>query len=363
VNLAETEAIRLGVIGCGHWGPNHIRAFLSLPGALVVRAADPGADRREHVARTHPGIETSAEVAPLLADPSVDAVVIATPAATHFELVRAALHAGKHVLCEKPLCLDSREADELGLLARRRGLVLMTGHIFLFNGGILKLKELISAGELGRLLYATAVRTNLGPIRHDVNVAYDLAAHEVSIFHHLFDAAPLRVAAAGRGCLSPRNEDVAFLTLWYPDGLIASVTASWLSPKKVREITLVGDRKMATWNDLSAGPVSIYDKGADRLAGADDLPEPWYENFGEFQLAVREGDVTIPRVSPEEPLRRQARYFLEAVRRGDAGVCSADRAAAVVRVLEAVSESLRLDGAPVAVAPASASSAPDGAAA
>lgn len=366
-NGAQANEIRLAVVGCGHWGPNHIRAFLSLPGCRVMRAADPSAERRDHVARTHPGLAMSSDAAGLLGDPSIDAVVVATPASTHVELVRAALAAGKHVLCEKPLCLTSAEADELGDLARRRGLVLMTGHIFLFNGGIAKLRELVSGGELGRLHYATAVRTNLGPVRHDVNAAYDLAAHEVSIFNHLFDAVPERVAAAGRGCLSARNEDVVFLTLWYPGGLIASVTASWLSPKKVREITLVGDRRMATWNDLAAGPVSVYDKGLDRgqdsgrdsgqasvvdksPAGEAAMLEPYYENFGEFQLVVREGDVTIPRVSPEEPLRRQARFFLEAVRRGDAGACDAGHAGDVIRVLEAVGESLRLGGAPVAVA-------------
>jgi predicted dehydrogenase len=333
------EEIRLGVVGCGHWGPNHIRAFLSLPGSRVLRAADPGPERRAHVARAHPGVITSADLAPLLADPDVDAVVVATPAATHVEIVRAALLAGKHVLCEKPLCLAAADARDLTRLARDRGLVLMVGHVFLFNGGIGKLRDLVSGGELGRLHYATAVRTNLGPIRQDVNVAYDLAAHEVSIFNHLFDAVPERVAAVGRGCLSGRVEDVVFLTLWYPGGLLASVTASWLSPKKVREITIVGDRKMATWNDLAPGPVSIYDKGA--------ILEPYYENFGEFQLSVREGDVTIPRVSPEEPLRRQARYFVDAVRSGSADLCDGEKAVDVIRTLEAVSESIRLGGVPV----------------
>lgn len=342
--------IGIGVVGCGHWGPNHIRAFLSLPGATVRRAVDPSAERRAHVAQLHPGVETSADLAPLLADAAIDAVVVATPASTHVDIVRAALEAGKHVLCEKPLCLSSADAEDLGALAARRGLVLMTGHIFLFNGGIRKLRELVADGDLGRIHHATAVRTNLGPIRQDVNVAFDLAAHEVSIFNHLFDAVPARVAAAGRGCLDPRVEDFVFLTLWYPDGPIVSVTASWLSPKKIREITLVGDRRMATWNDLAAGPVSVYDKGADKSTTS----EPYYENFGEFQLLVREGDVTIPRVSAEEPLRAQARHFLDAIRSGIASPCAPDAAADVVRVLEAVTASLAAGGAPVDVAPSSA---------
>ncbi|MFN2377033.1 MAG: Gfo/Idh/MocA family protein [Candidatus Binatia bacterium] len=336
------EDIVLGVVGCGHWGPNHIRAFLSLPGARVTRAVDPGAARREHMEKVHTGLKTSADLGPLLEDGNIHAVVVATPAASHYEIVRAALEAGKHVLCEKPLCLTSRECDDLDGLARRRSLVLMTGHIFLFNSGIVKLRELVTSGELGAIHYATAVRTNLGPIRQDVNVAFDLAAHEVSIFNYLFDAVPGRVAAVGRACLTDRTEDVVFATLWYPGGLIASVTASWLSPKKIREITLVGDLKMATWNDLATGPVAIHDQGA--------RVEPYYENFGEFQLSVREGDVTIPRLSPEEPLRRQAQFFLDAVRSGSAGLCDGEKAWEVVRTLEAMSDSIRRDGAPVDIA-------------
>ena len=336
------EDITVGVVGCGHWGPNHIRAFMSLPGARVTRAVDPEASRRQHMERVHSGLRTSADLAPLLEDEAVSAIVVSTPAVTHYEIVEAALSAGKHVLCEKPLCLSSRECETLTDLARRRGVVLMVGHIFLFNSGILKLRDLVAAGELGGIHYATAVRTNLGPIRQDVNVAYDLAAHEVSIFNHLFQAVPERVTAVGRACLTGKNEDVVFATLWYPQGIVVSVTASWLSPKKIREITLVGDRKMATWNELAPGPVSIHDQGA--------LVEPFYENFGEFQLSVREGDVTIPRLSSEEPLRRQAQFFLDAIGSGSAGICSGERAGDVIRTLEAISESIRRDGSPVTMA-------------
>ena len=329
------------MIGCGHWGPNHIRAFNSLPGARVVRAVDTDPARREHIGRVYPTVQTSLDLSAALDDETVSAVVVATPAATHYEITRAALSARKHVLCEKPLCLTSQQCQALGTLARRQGVILMVGHIFLFNSGILKIKELVAGGELGRLQYATAVRTNLGPVRQDVNAAYDLASHEVSIFNHLFDAVPERVSAVGRACLGGAVEDVVFLTMWYPHGLIANVTASWLSPKKVREITLVGDRKMVSWNDMAPDPVSIYDQGAPI--------EPYYENFGEFQLSGRKGDVTIPRLSSEEPLRTQAQFFIDAIQSGSATICGPERAWEVVRTLEAIDESIRQDGRPTPV--------------
>ena len=333
--------VTVAVVGCGHWGPNHIRAFSSLPGARVTRAVDPDASRREHIQRAYPAVLTSSDLEPALDDDAVSAVVVAAPAATHYEITSAALSARKHVLCEKPLCLTSQQCQALEALARRQGVILMVGHIFLFNSGILKIKELIAGGELGRLQYVTAVRTNLGPVRQDVNAAYDLASHEVSIFNHLFDGVPERVSAVGRACLGGAVEDVVFLTMWYPDGLIANVTASWLSPKKVREITLVGDRKMVVWNDMAADPVSIYDQGAPI--------EPYYENFGEFQLSGRKGDVTIPRLSSEEPLRSQAQFFIDAIKTGSASICGPECAWEVVRTLEAIDESIRQGGRPTPV--------------
>lgn len=333
----------LGLIGCGHWGPNHLRAFMSLPGVRVVWAADPDPARREHVARMYGHVRIAIDHRPILDDPSVDAVIIATSATSHFDLCTAAIQAGKHVLCEKPLCLRSTECLELVTAAKRRGVVLMVGHVFLFNGGILKLHELILQKALGRLYYASAIRTNLGPVRQDVNAAYDLASHEVSIFNFLFDSSPQTVSAVGRACLNTGIEDVVFITLRYPNDILISVTASWLNPKKVREITLVGEKKMVTWNDLAVGPVAIYDKGV--------FLEPYYENFGEFQLAVRDGDVTIPRVSAEEPLRRQASFFIESLAKGSAGMCSGEAAWHVIRSLEAINESLAKGGSPVTLGP------------
>ena len=338
-----STTLSLGLIGCGHWGPNHLRAFMSLPGVRVLWAADPDPARREHVARMYGHVRTAVDHHAVFDDPSVDAVVIATSAASHFDLCKDAIRAGKHVLCEKPLCLRSTECLELVSAAKQRGVVLMVGHVFLFNGGILKLSDLILQQTLGRLYYASAIRTNLGPVRQDINAAYDLASHELSIFNFLFDSTPQTVSAVGRACLNTSVEDVVFITLRYPKDILVSVTVSWLNPKKVREITLVGEKKMVTWNDLASGPVAIYDKGI--------FKEPYYDNFGEFQLAVRDGDVTIPRLVPEEPLRRQASFFVESVTKGSAGICSGERACDVIRGLEAINESLQKDGMPITLDP------------
>ena len=337
-----TTTLSLGLIGCGHWGPNHLRAFMSLPGVRMLWAADPDPARREHVARMYGHVQMAVDHRQVFDDPSVDAVVIATSAASHFDLCKAAIQAGKHVLCEKPLCLRAVECLELVNAAKRQGVVLMVGHVFLFNGGILKLHDLIRQDALGRLYYASAIRTNLGPVRQDINAAYDLASHELSIFNFLFDSSPQSVSAVGRACLNTGVEDVVFITLRYPMDILVSITVSWLNPKKVREITLVGEKKMVTWNDLATGPVAIYDRGI--------IMEPYYDNFGEFQLAVRDGDVTIPRLSPEEPLRRQAGFFIESVAKGSAGICSGEHAWEVVRSLEAIEESLQKGGVPIALA-------------
>jgi predicted dehydrogenase len=330
---------RLAVVGCGHWGPNHIRNFNSLSGVEVRWAVDLSEARRQHVARLYDRVRVTDDLRQALADPDVCAVVVATPTSSHSAVALAALQAGKHVLCEKPLAMTSSECEAMIAVARERRLVLMVGHVFVFNPGIRKLRELVTLNELGHLHYASAVRANLGPIRDDVNAAYDLASHDISIFNFLFDAAPVVVSAVGRAYLKPGIEDVVFITLAYPRDLIVGIEATWLNPKKVREITLVGDRKMATWDDMAAGAVAIYDKGVVR--------EPYYDTFGEFQLLTRDGDVNIPKLDYEEPLRRQARWFIEAIEKGSAGVCSGERGLDVVRTLEAVNESMRAGGAPV----------------
>lgn len=333
----------VAVIGCGHWGPNHIRNFAALQDARVVAAVDADPARLDAVSHMYPGINLFQDYSSVLQDPRIDAVVVATPTSTHYQVVRAALVSGKHVLCEKPLCETSEEGRELVDLAGTRSLVLMVGHVFLFNAGIQKLKELIDAEELGKVNYLSAVRTNLGPIRSDVNAAYDLAAHDVAIFNWLLGGQPELVSATGGCFVQPGIHDVAFISLRYPKNVVASVEVSWLNPKKVRQISIVGSRKMVTWDDLDlSAPVAIYDKGASSI--------PDYRDYGEFlRVSMWDGDVRLPKVVLEEPVKAQDRYFLEAVRKGAADCSDGAFSLGVVRVLEAVAQSLDRAGAPVEV--------------
>jgi predicted dehydrogenase len=340
----DRRRFRLGFIGCGAWGPNHVRNFAALPNAEVVAAADLQEDRLARVKGIVPGIATFTDPAQMLATCRLDAVVVSTPTRTHYDVVRQALAAGAHVLCEKPLCIEAAEADALVRLADETKKLLMVGHVFMFNPGILKLRELVRSGELGeRIYYLFARRTNLGPIRSDVNAVLDLASHDVSIYNFILDATPTEVSAVGKSFLQPGIQDVSIITMQYPNDVIGSIHVSWLDPKKIRDITVVGDRRMAIWDDLATmGPVMVFDKGVTKKPRE-------YANYGEFQLLAREGDVTVPRVPPQEPLKAQAMAFLEALEdptkvRSDGRV-----GAQVVKVLAAINESMARGGAPVKI--------------
>lgn len=337
------STIKIGVIGCGHWGPNHVRVFSQLRESQVVACADLESKRLEAIRELYPHVQPFQDYRQMLQVPELDAVVVASPTHTHFQVVKDALGAGKHVLCEKPLCLSSREAQELVDLARSKKLALMTGHVFLFNTGIVKLKELVRAGGPGRIYYLRAQRTNLGPVRRDVNSVYDLATHDISIFNYILNAQAESVSAIGGSYLQNGIEDVAFITLRYPNNVLAHILVSWLDPKKLREIVVVGDKKMVIWDDLAnAGPITIYDKGVDR-------PQE-YSDFGQFQLLLREGDITIPKIKLEEPLKAQDRFFLECLKDGRLDRNDGAFAVDVVKVLEAIAQSMKSGGTPAAIA-------------
>jgi len=299
--------IRVGIIGYGHWGPNHARVFRSLPECRLVAIADSQGGRLEAARRALPDVTLTGDFHEVLHDPGIDAVVVSTPLVTHFAIVREALEAGKDVLVEKPICYTVREADELIELAESRGRILMCGHIFLFNAGILKLREYIRDGTLGRLYYMSATRTNLGPVRRDVNALYDLGSHDVSIFHFLLDELPKEVTAWGESYLQTDVEDVTFACLEFSRRTLAHMHVSWLNPRKERTLVVVGDKKMAVWDDMQPlESIRLYDKGLSEV--------PYYDSFGQFQLVLRDADILIPKLPASEPLLAQIRHFLECVR-------------------------------------------------
>jgi len=278
----------------------------------------------------------------ILGNSAIQAVVIATPTKHHYSIVKESLLSGKDVLCEKPICDNSAEAAELIDLSAKNGRILMVGHVFLFNAGIRKVKQLIDSGECGRLYYMHSERTNLGPFRNDVSSVWDLASHDVAIFNYLLNAMPKEVTACGGKYLQSGLEDVAFISMTYPDDVLVNVHVSWLDPRKVREITVVGDKKMVMWDDLDmTGPVKIYNREV--------VKEYFYESFGEFHLLAKEGDITIPKVQLCEPLKAQAAHFIDCVLKRSAPMTDGVEAKQVVDVLSAAQKSMKLKGAPVAL--------------
>lgn len=331
--------ISIGVIGCGQWGPNHIRVFSQAPGAQVLMAADPDQRRLAAMSALYPKLATTKNYQDILANNTINAVVVAVPTHLHFKITREALQAGKHVLCEKPLSTSSEESLILKDLARRQHQLLMVGHIFVFNQGIIKLREYIQHGQLGCIHYAHSQRTNLGPFRYDVNALWDLASHDISIFNFLFDAVPITVSARGHKCLGGNLEDLAFATLDYPDNIMVNIHVSWLDPKKIRQITVIGDKKMVTWDDMDAdGPIKLYDKHVEKT-------QVYYATYGEFQLLSKDGSITIPKIAVNEPLKNQAQYFLDCMmQQKPPAVADAGKAWDVVRTLAAISESMNRKG-------------------
>jgi predicted dehydrogenase len=334
----DSKEIGIGLVGYGHWGPNHARVFSQLQGCRLIVVADRDSQRLQVVGRQAPGTMTTTDFDAVIQHPEVDAVVIATPTLTHHSLVKAALLAGKDVLVEKPISYTSNESAELVALARERDRILMCGHIFLFNPGIRKLREYIEQGTLGRIYYMAATRTNLGPLRTDVNALHDLGSHDVSIFHHLLDGRPREVSAWGEAYLQHDVEDVTFACLEYPNRTLCHMHVSWLNPLKQRTLVVVGDKKMAAWDDGSPlEAIRLYDKGP--------MKEPYYDSFGQFQLVLRDADVLIPKLQAAEPLKAQDQHFLDCVRTRQKPLTDGVFAHEVVLALEALHHSLRRGGA------------------
>lgn len=338
--------IRVCVIGGGRWGPNLIRNFHDGERSTVTWIVDNDEAQLDRVAARYRGVRTSPSLDDALAGDDVDAVVVATPTTTHFELTRTAIAAGKHVLVEKPITHDSAQARELIELAEQRGTTLMVGHVFVYNGAVRAAKSYIERGDLGRLYYISMVRTNLGPIRMDVNAAWDLAAHDISIANYWLESTPTSVSASGGSWINAGIEDTVFATLRYPNQVVVHVHASWLNPRKARMITVTGESAMLTFDDMDVQePLRIYDS-----AVSDETTKPAFiDNLASFRASLRNGDITIPRVSLGEPLRSECEHFLDSIEFSQAPLSGGQDGLDVVLALEAIERSQRQKGLEVEV--------------
>jgi predicted dehydrogenase len=337
--------IQLAQIGCGYWGPNLLRNFSANRDCHVRWVAEESAERRAYVEQHHPGVRTTRHWEEVLADEQVDAVVIATPAATHHRLTKQALEAGKAVFVEKPLAMTVAESVELGRLSAAVGRPLMVGHTFLYNAAVRRMKQLLDNGEVGAVFYLYCSRLNLGKVRSDVNAWWNLAPHDVSILLYLLGGElPATVSARGTDYIQPGIGDVVFATLTWANRVTAHIHVSWLDPGKVRQVTLVGSRRMIVYDDVSDDKLCVLDRGVDRIPRLGEGME--YDDFDQYQIQHRSGDIWLPHVEFTEPLRTEAAHFLECVRTGATPLTGPAHARDVVAVLEAGQRSLAAGGQP-----------------
>jgi predicted dehydrogenase len=323
----------LAQFGCGYWGPNLLRNFSSVPGCRVKYVVDASAERRRFVESNFPRSHAIDSCELALADPEVKAVIVATPAGTHFELARKALLAGKHVFVEKPLATKVAEVDELGRLAGEQGLVVMTGHTFIYNAAVRYVKKLVDAGELGEIRYVYSQRLNLGRIRSDIDALWNFAPHDISIIQYwLGDPEPLSVFRQGMDYMQDKVDDVVFLSVVYPKKIMANIHVSWLDPQKVRKMIIVGSRKMVVYDDIADDKIAIYDKGIDRRAVLGENMDFDHPQRAEFNY--RSGDILLPQVKFTEPLRAEAEHYVDCIQNGKEPLTGVPHARTVVSILE-----------------------------
>lgn len=329
--------INIGVIGYGYWGPNLVRNFSETPGLRLVAVADLDRARLDPVQRRYPAITTTTDYRDLLRDPAVDAVAVATPVDTHFELGMAVLRAGKHLWMEKPVAQTADEARQLADLADERGLTLIVDHTFIYTPAVRKMRELIGSGELGRIYYYDSIRVNLGLFQRDVSVIADLAVHDFAILAHLLDEQPVAVTASGINHFPGTPENLAYVTLFYDSGTIAHANVSWLAPVKVRQILVGGSRKMITYDDLEPSEkVKVYDKG---VSFTDDPGQ-----IHEMRVGYRSGDMWAPRLAVTEALRNEGEHFVDCINHRRTPQTSGELGLRVVQLIEAASTSMRRKG-------------------
>jgi predicted dehydrogenase len=330
----------IGVVGCGYWGPNLVRNFKSLPNCHVKAVCDLSEARLKHMKSLYPDVEGTTDFKHMLADKDIDAVVIVAPVKHHFPLAKAALEAGKHALIEKPMAASAEECEELIEIAERMGLVLMVGHTFLYSSPVNKIMEIIQAGDIGEIRYINSRRLNLGLFQKDINVAWDLAPHDISIILHILGEFPQVVNCQGNAHVTAGIEDVTNISLTFSKKRFATIQSSWLEPRKIREMTIVGTQRMIVYDDLQTNEkIRIYDTRVER--------PPHHDTFADFHYSYHYGDSYIPYLKQEEPLGVECQHFVDCIVGGLTPLTSGHKGLELVRILEAASKSLKGKGAPV----------------
>jgi len=344
---AKNDSIGIVLVGCGYWGVNYVRVFSELPNARIAVVCDQREERLRDIQKRFPRVCVTTDLEDALQNPGAQAAVICTGATTHHTLIKQCLQAGKHVMVEKPMTTCSADGEELVKLAAQQSLTLMVGHTFIYNNAVRRVKQCLS--DVGQLYYLYARRTNLGPIRHDVNAVWDLAPHDISIFNYWMDSEPEWVSAVGSRVLhngiatqTHGREDVGFVSLGYPGGVIAHIHVSWADPHKVREMVVVGSRERIVFNDMNPlEAVRIFEKGVS--------VQDEQSSYGEHQLTLRDGDIISPHIEPGEPLRAECAHFIDCIRTGAKPLTSSKEGLDVVRVMEAIDRSMAANGAPMQI--------------
>src|SRR5271165_659099 len=341
LNAGELKKpIAVGVVGCGYWGPNLVRNLKGLPNCNLKAMCDLSEARLRHMRSLYPDVEGMTDYDHMLNGVGLDAVVVAAPVKHHYSLAKASLLAGKHTLIEKPMASSSAQCGELIEIAERNGLVLMVGHTFLYSAPVRKIVEIVQAGDIGEIRYINSRRLNLGLFQKDINVAWDLAPHDISIILHILEEFPVVVNCQGNAHVTPGIEDVTNISLSFRHKRFATIQSSWLEPRKVREMTIAGTRRMIVYDDLETNEkIRIYDVRVER--------PPHYDTFADFHYSYHYGDSYIPHIQQEEPLKVECQHFLDCIDKGTEPLTNGRKGLELVRILEAASASLKDRGAPV----------------
>jgi len=333
--------IRIAQIGCGYWGPNLLRNFVNLSNVEISCVAEISQERRNYIKEKYPNLYVVSDYNNIFSN-RTDAVVIATPAESHYQLAKKMLSNGMHCLVEKPLALKASEAEELINLAKENNRVLMVGHTFLFNAAVRRLREEVKRGTLGRIYYIYSQRLNLGRVRTDVNVMWNLAPHDISILLYVLNEDPVWVRAYGEKYIQENIEDVVFLTIGFESGVVANIHVSWLDPNKVRRMTFVGSKKMIVYDDVEKNKIQIFDKGIDKKSMNKTLGE--FDTFGKFQLIKRAGSVVCPSIDFVEPLAVEAEHFVECIENKQKPISDGYHGFVVTKILETAMQSIKNEG-------------------